>query len=317
MIARILRTLVVFELLVAGGVAAWFALVLDWNAGPAVLAGVMAPLGTHATIVAINFGLATIAGSPTPPEHRLGPIAALGTYVREVTDSVRTFQFAQPWLAGRALPGEDTGAQPPNAPIPVVLVHGYFCNRQLWRPFARWLARRGHAVRGVDLEPVFGAIDGYAPLLAEAVEELRTRTGATRVALVCHSMGGLAARAYLRAHPDAPVACVVTLGTPHRGTAHARLGQGENAVQMRPDSAWLRTLSESEDADLRKRFTVVFSHQDNIVAPQATQTLPDARTVAFSGLGHLSLAIDPRVWAVAAESLDAAASAPDRSIRET
>jgi pimeloyl-ACP methyl ester carboxylesterase len=317
MIARILRTLVVVELLVAGSVAAWFALVLDWNAGPALLAGVMVPLGTHATIVAINFGLATVAGGPTPPQHRLGPLAALGTFVREVTDSVHTFQFAQPWLAGRALPGEDTGTQPPNAPIPVVLVHGYFCNRQLWRPFARWLARRGHAVRGVDLEPVFGSIDGYAPLLAEAVEELRTRTGAKRVAMVCHSMGGLAARAYLRAHPDAPVACVVTLGTPHRGTTHARLGQGENAVQMRPDSAWLRALSESEDADLRKRFTVVFSYQDNIVAPRAVQTLPDARTVAFSGLGHLSLAYDPRVWAVAGESLDAAATAPQRAIRET
>ena len=304
MIARILRALVVIELLIAAGVAGWLALGRDWAAVPALLAGLAVPLGVHASIVAINFGLAATARSPTPPEHRLGgPLAAIGVYMREVTDSVRVFQWAQPWLAGHALPGEESGGTAPDAPMPVVLVHGYLCNRQLWRPFARWLARRGHAVRGVDLEPVFGSIDGYAPIVAQAVEELRARCGAPRVALVCHSMGGLAARAYLRANPDAPVACVVTLGTPHRGTVHARLGQGENAAQMRPDSDWLKALADSESAESLGRFTVVFSHHDNIVAPQTVQTLPGARTVAFSGVGHLSLAFDPRVWSVVAQAV--------------
>ncbi len=303
-IARMLRAMVAVELLGAAMFALWFALALDWSAASAFLAGISIPLGVHATIIGINFTLAWMAGSPTPPQARLGPITAARVYLREVVDSIWVFQWALPWLARRALPGEQTGRQAPGAPVPVVLVHGYFCNRQLWRPFARWLAARGHAVAGVDLEPVFGPIDGYAPIIAGAVEQLRARTGAPRVALVCHSMGGLAARAYLRAHPDAPVACVVTLGTPHRGTVHALLGQGANAVQMRPDSAWLRSLAQSEDRALRERFTVVFSHHDNIVAPQAVQTLPDARTVALAGLGHLTLAFDARVWAAAARALD-------------
>ena len=119
-------------------------------------------------------------------------------------------------------------------------------------------------------------------------------------------MGGLATRAYLRAHPDSPIGCVVTLGTPHRGTAHARFGQGANAMQMRPDSPWLRELAASEPAGLRGRFTIVLSHHDNIVAPQAVQILPGARVVEFSGLGHLSLAADGAVWQVVAEALDEA-----------
>jgi len=300
-IGRALRTVVVIELLAAGAIAAWLAAGHDWSIAAAFAGGLATPLALHAGIVGLNFGLATFAGSPTPPAHRLGAASALRLYLREVVDSLRAYQFAMPWQDGRALPGEDARG---GAAIPVVLVHGYLCNRQIWRPFARWLAGRGHPLAGVDLDPVFGPIDGYAPQLARAVDALRSRTGAERVALVCHSMGGLVARAYLRAYPQAPVACVVTLGTPHRGTVHARFGQGENAAQMRPGSDWLRELAAGEDAALRRRFTVVLSHHDNIVAPQAVQTLPEARLVELSGLGHLTLAVHPRVWQATAAALD-------------
>jgi len=309
MLGRLLRTVVAVEIAGAAAIATWLTGALDWDAWAAVATGVATPLGVHAGIVALNFGIATLAGSPTPAAHRLGPWRAVATYLREVGDSFRVFQWAQPWLDGRPLAGEPAVARLGHGSrIPVVLVHGYLCNRQLWRPFARWLAARGHPVQGVDLEPVFGSIDGYAPTIARAVDELVSRTGSDRVAIVAHSMGGLATRAYLRAHPDAPVAAVVTLGTPHRGTAHARFGHGANARQMRRDSAWLRELAASETAARRERWTIVLSHHDNIVAPQAIQTLPGARVLAFSGLGHLSLAMEPRVWTSAAEALDAAAS---------
>ncbi len=316
MLSRLLRTMVLAELLGAAAIAAWLAAGRDWNLAAALLVGIAALVGVHAGIVALQFGIAWFAGSPTPAGHRIGPLRALATYLREVIDSFRVFQWAQPWLAGRALPGEQgVGAAQPSAAIPVVLVHGYLCNRQVWRPFARWLAARGHPVQGVDLEPVLGSIDAYVRQLDDAVRALRERTGAERVAIVAHSMGGLVARAYLRTHPDAPVGCVVTLGTPHRGTAHARFGHGPNAFQMRPDSPWLRELDASESAELRGRFTVVLSHHDNIVAPQAVQTLPGTRVVEFSGLGHLTLAMDRAVWQVVAEALDdprCAGSVPGR-----
>ena len=315
MLSRLLRTMVLAEMLGAAAIAGWLAADRGWEPAAALAAGIATPIAVHAGIIALNCAIAWLAGSPTPAAHRIGVRGALATYLREVVDSIRVFQWALPWQAGRALPGEheggeheggehDRGATRPPARIPVVLVHGYLCNRQLWRPFARWLAARGHAVQGVDLEPVFGSIDGYAPQIEDAVRTLRARTGADRVAIVCHSMGGLAARAYLRAHPDAPVGCLVTLGTPHMGTAHARLGQGDNARQMRPDSAWLQALAASESDALRGRITIVLSHHDNIVAPQALQTLPGARVVEFSGLGHLSLAMDRAVWQVVAEALD-------------
>jgi hypothetical protein len=50
----------------------------------------------------------------------------------------------------------------------------------------------------------------------------------------------------------------------------------------------------------------VLSWQDNIVAPQAIQTLPGARTEVLHGLGHISLAYDRRVADIVVSALQAA-----------
>ena len=314
MLARWLRILTLMELIGAGALA-W--LLADRGAGvPASLAiGLAAPFLVHGAIIALDFGLAAWAGSPTPPPLRLGPGGALAVFLREWRDSVTAFQFTQPWLAPRHLAGEDStgGANR----MPVLLIHGFFCNRQLWRPLARRLAARGHPLGAVDLEPVLGSIDDYVPAIERAVTELLVRTGAPAVALIGHSMGGLAARAYLRRHGSARISALVTIGTPHRGTFHARLGHGRNARQMRPDSDWLATLAADEaaaGAQALPRTTVILSHHDNIVAPQAGQTLPQAaKTHELGGIGHLSLAYDRAVWALLAEALAASATRPIRS----
>jgi len=144
------------------------------------------------------------------------------------------------------------------------------------------------------------------------VRELCAATGATRIAIVAHSMGGLAARAWMRsygkpaygkpaygkpAYGSARVARLVTLGTPHHGTALARFGLGANAVQMRRDSAWLRDLAAAEGPDVRARIVSLYTHHDNIVAPQDSSVLPGARNVAFGGIGHVALGSNPRVLA--------------------
>jgi pimeloyl-ACP methyl ester carboxylesterase len=54
------------------------------------------------------------------------------------------------------------------------------------------------------------------PGLDARVDELLARTGADKVVLMAHSMGGLVARAYVDAHPS-KVDRVVTLGTPYLG----------------------------------------------------------------------------------------------------
>lgn len=294
MIARILQCLLAAQLLFAW----WVGFVLTTRFGwPSVLAVLVClaiiPAG-HAVAIGQHFLFSRWAGSPAPHDPAVPPVGMVSVYLRELRDSFIAFNLRQPFFGNRSLPSAP-GAGSRNV-LPVLFLHGYFCNRAVWRPLAQWLAARGHVTGSVNLEPAFGSIDAYAPLIDAAVRELQQRTGFEQIALVCHSMGGLAARAYLRACGDDGIAKVITLGTPHRGTYLAWLGLGRNVRQMRLDSDWLQALAQSETAGTRRHFTVIFSHDDNVVVPQAFQTLPDAEIIEFSGLGHLTLAMDQQVW---------------------
>lgn len=161
----------------------------------------------------------------------------------------------------------------------------------------RALAARGQAFIAPSFEPVFGSIDDCVPLLDAAIRRITIATGQPPV-LVCHSMGGLVARAWLaRANDDTRVARVVTLGSPHRGTWLARFGHSENAAQLRLGSEWLARLAASEDPRWYRLFTCFHSQCDNIVFPPSTATLPGADNRLVMGQPHVGLAFDAEVMA--------------------
>ena len=234
-----------------------------------------------------------------------GTRAALAAWVGETAASLQSFFLLMPWLGRQSLPSGNDPAR-----LPVVLVHGYFCNRAIWRPMARWLAARGHALESPNLEPPFAGIDDFLPSIDAAVERLRARTGAPRIGLVGHSLGSLVIRRWLCERGDADVAAIVTLGAPHQGTWSARFGLGDCVVQMRPDNPWLLQLAATETPPMRERFTTVLTLHDNIVMPQVTQTMPDARVVVLAGLGHLQLTRHSSVRPFVAAALDRAMSEP-------
>ena len=279
--------------LVALGVPGWLAL----------LAGCGAVALLRLAINLNNFLLSSLSASPTPPDFRLG----WGARLRLVGGEFRASMLVTSWHMPRGRAGLRVHANSPYPPV--LLVHGYGCNSGYWAALMPLLdaARISHA--GIDLEPAGGDIDDFAALLEERVEALCAATGACRVAIVGHSMGGLVARAWMRRHGTARAARIVTLGTPHHGTALARFGPGLNAVQMRIDSPWLRALAASETMETRARIASLYTHQDNIVSPQTTSELPGARNIAFGGVGHVALGSDARVLAAVMDELRASATA--------
>ncbi len=173
--------------------------------------------------------------------------------------------------------------------VPVVMVHGYLCNHRVWDAMAAQLQQAGHPVLAIDLEPLFTTIDDYSGVIEQAVTQLCQDTGAKKVALVGHSMGGLAIRAWMRAVGCARVARVITLGSPHQGTRIDRNPLTPNGQQMLWQSAWLKALAASESAQIRRLFRIAITPQDSIVYPQLEQVLPFAPVTVFQGLGHLEL----------------------------
>lgn len=177
----------------------------------------------------------------------------------------------------------------------VVFVHGFFCNRGFWTPWLARLRGRGHAFIAVSLEPLLGSIDDYAPQIDQAVQRVAEASGLPPL-LVCHSMGGLAARAWLKQmRGEARVHHVVTIGTPHRGTWLARFGHGQNGRQMRLLSDWHGALDHGMPASRPALFTCWYSNCDNIVFPASTATLPGACNRLVRGVGHVQMAFDPGI----------------------
>ncbi|MEY2618922.1 MAG: hypothetical protein RL522_1924 [Pseudomonadota bacterium] len=246
----------------------------------------MATLG-YAIVLATEFVLLRhVARHDPAPRATPGQLAA--AWAREVVMAFRVFVWRQPFR-WRLMPDQLSGDRVAGR-HGVVLVHGFVCNRGFWTPWLRRLHAQGRAYAAVNLEPVFGPIDGYVPLVQEAVARVRLATGLPPV-LVCHSMGGLVARAWLRTQSDAPaVAHVVTLGSPHAGTWLARWSHFHNGRQMRQNSGWIQALREDWTPAQALRFTCWYSNCDNIVMPPSTATLPGADNRLLEGAAHVDLA---------------------------
>jgi triacylglycerol lipase len=184
--------------------------------------------------------------------------------------------------------GEDRLRGLEQGQVPVLLVHGYGCNRGCWWWLRSRLQRAGLAVGTVNLEPLYGNIDDYVDQIHRRIEAICGETGSAKVALVGHSMGGLACRAYLARHGAERAERLITLGTPHHGSELARYGLGQNARQMERGSAWLRAL---DDMDLPEGLPAIacYSVHDNFVMPQDSQYLENADNRPMVGIAHLEM----------------------------
>jgi len=241
-------------------------------------------------ISANNFYMSTRAGSVTPPDHALNLFSAASLFWHEFNSSM----LASSWYMLRPI-GMQLQPRDQQQGLPVLLIHGYACNSGYWLPMSKLLKQARISHYGIDLEPPGASIDDFAPQVHAAVERLRAETGSAQVIILGHSMGGLVARAYLRRYGNGHIARVITLGTPHHGTALAHLGPGSNALQMRRDSEWLGSLAASEANTQRMLFSSIYSVHDNIVAPQDSSDLPGARNLVFGAIGHVALGRHPAI----------------------
>ncbi|HVZ44099.1 MAG TPA: alpha/beta fold hydrolase [Ramlibacter sp.] len=274
----------------AAAALAWF--VTHWRASPVnAVAGVLVIAFAHAWVLAWE-GILVWFVSRGDTAPRPSPAELAAAWWAEVWCAPRVFYWRQPFR-WRAVP-DDLGSHT-RGKRGIVFIHGFVCNRGLWTPWLERVRKRGHAYVAVNLEPVFGSIDDYAEIIESAVRDVASATGMPPV-LVCHSMGGLAARAWLRKAADASRAHrVITIASPHAGTWLARFSHVINGSQMRRGGSWLLQLAADEAGRPRPPFTCWYTHCDNIVLPASTATLAGADNRLVLGAAHVDLAFHPRV----------------------
>lgn len=186
------------------------------------------------------------------------------------------------------------------AGTPIILIHGVVDNRSMFTMLKRRLRRRGFGrIITLNYSPLTDDVRVVAGRLAALVERVCAETDYERVHVIGHSMGGLVARYYVqRMGGDARVHTLVTLGTPHEGTAPAHLVPHPVARQMRRESDIVTELA-SPAPGCRTRFVAIWSDLDQMIIPKTNARLehPDlnARNVLVRSVGHNSLPVDGRV----------------------
>ena len=292
MLSRLMRGLLLGQILI-GALLGWL---LAWQTGATLW--LVAVMALALPLLGVLLVVITIALKSRAPGANIRWLRSL---LFEYAAMVRASVWQLPWASTAQVAMPAAGA---TMRTPVLLVHGYLCNHRVWDAMAHQLHNAGHPVMQIDLEPVFAPIDSYAPQVEQAVSELCRQTGAAKVALIGHSMGGVVIRAWMRAFGTARVDRVITLGTPHAGTQIARRTRTPNGQQMVWRNAWLQELEKSESPQTRALMRIALTPQDHIVYPQREQVLPGVPVTVFDGLGHLELCRNRAVIAWVLQQLD-------------
>jgi triacylglycerol esterase/lipase EstA (alpha/beta hydrolase family) len=280
---------------VAAGAPAW----------PYVLALPVVYLAVPLVFVVLWFVVAWRYAAERPDDARLDGAGKLRLFWQEFLtiagNSPRMILYR--WLMREPVPGPSSA--------PVLLVHGVLCNAGVWHPMRRWLEARGIVpVYALSYGPPLASIELFAEEVAARIDSILAATGARRVVVVAHSMGGLVMRAYFRRHGGGKVARLVTIATPHEGSMHAWLGTGVSLAQMRPGSDWLDELGAPAGDDLPP-IVSLWSWHDSMVSPQTSARVDFGENVELAGVGHTALLRDRRVFERVAEEIVRARQAID------
>jgi pimeloyl-ACP methyl ester carboxylesterase len=174
---------------------------------------------------------------------------------------------------------------------PVLLVHGLGGSRSSWSAVAQTLSARGLTVDAVAYAPLGPSVAQLADQLVAEVARILSRTGAAKVHLVGHSLGGVViAQAIADGGLDGLVDTVVTLGSPFGGSPWAGVLPFVKIVRaLRPGSQLLQRLASTPIPD-GVRWLAVTATLDIIVP--GLRSVPSharAESIRVNGVGHLGL----------------------------
>jgi pimeloyl-ACP methyl ester carboxylesterase len=239
----------------------------------------------------------------------------LPTQVREMASGVVTcalypfgFLDAGPGGRMRSRGGTDSSS------TPVLLVHGYLANKSNWYFVERELRAVGFdRIHAMNYSPRHADVDRLAETCVLRAHEVMAATGAERIHLVGHSLGGLVIRKATQALGLVEAASVVTVASPHGGVDLARLTgvtRSRNAIaaQLRPGSTWLRSLWAGAHAMPDTRFVAYYSNLDLLVPGRRAMMLEPqlaATNILMKDHGHLSIMLAPALARSIAQELAA------------
>jgi len=182
---------------------------------------------------------------------------------------------------------------------PVVLVHGFAASGGSWFVVRRALCADGRTVVSFDYPPWASSVDELADRLAQTVEDVLAATGAGKVHLVGHSLGGvIIALALTRDRLAERVDLVVTIGSPFGGSPWAGMLPLAPLVRaLRPGSPLLRRLAAAPASAGIRWLAFAATHDPIVPAHRAVPQNRQATRVMIDASGHSGMLLHPEVIA--------------------
>jgi triacylglycerol lipase len=182
----------------------------------------------------------------------------------------------------------------------VVLVHGLGASPKYWFALRRALRAEGRTVVSFDYSPWASSVEELADELITTVEQLLAVTGAGKVHLIGHSLGGvIIAQALTGDRLAGRVDLVATLSSPFGGSAWATLCPiGPPLLRaLRPGSPLLRRLGGAPPATGVRWLAFVSTRDPIVPADRAVPANREVTRISIDAAGHCGMVLDPGVIA--------------------
>jgi triacylglycerol lipase len=183
---------------------------------------------------------------------------------------------------------------------PVLFVHGYTGDGSNWNTMAGRFQNDGWPSSHLDQ----WTYDWHqsnattAQQLSAEVDRLLSATGATKVDIVSHSMGGLSSRYFLKNLGGGDkVDAWVSLGGPNHGTDSANSCFDTSCTEMRIGSSFLASLNSGDETPGAPRYATWWSPCDTVINPDSSVALSGAANTKTACLSHTGLLSDATVYA--------------------
>lgn len=129
------------------------------------------------------------------------------------------------------------------------------------------------------------------------VDNLLKETGASKVDIVTHSMGGLNSRWYIKfLTGETKVDEWVSLGGPNHGTSTANFCFTISCFEMRIGSTFLEELNAGDETPGPVNYGTWWSPCDEIIIPNSSVALEGATNTKTACISHLGLLEDKTVY---------------------
>ena len=261
-----------------------------------ILAASFAALMSGSGLFVLFTGIVARWYAPSPPSRGLQTVA---WWIRETVSSVAMLPLLACGVMSARAPTPGAGD---DNHVPVLLLHGYDMNRGSMWPLQWYLQKRGWRwAHAVNHGPWGNPIPAHARHLAEHVRALKRSSGAPKVDIVAHSMGGLIAAWFVSRMDGADhIRRIVTIGTPWRGTRMAYLGRRTEARDLEPESTVI-----ADVAHTAVPVVAIWTPTDQIVVPASSSAPVEHQCVCIDLAGHLDLLFDGRTFAAVRDALTA------------